>query len=397
MKESLVRISTRHKKTLLHVLGVVILLSLPFIPYFQGKSPTLFHPLAIAELISYSLLLLIFYLNYYILVPKIFFHKRYLIYALTVAALYATFRYARSQVFPAREVRDTKPYAGQPFRNGDLSEGPPDRQPPGLPAADRRVSDHRASDRRPPEHRVADHRVPDYQGPRENSRNDIFMEVDKNIFPFLVMIAFSFVLSLNGRWQETEAARARAELAYLKAQINPHFLFNTLNSIYSLAIIQHEKTSDAVVKLSNMMRYILNESETEYTDLQKEISYISNYIDLQRMRFGEAFKLTYETKGDFSGKKIEPLILISFIENAFKYGINAEDESDIRIRIEITGHLLHLYVYNRKVKINDLPENTGGVGLKNTRERLNILYPDAHSLSIQDEPGYYEVKLTIEL
>jgi len=370
MKDSLVRISTRHKKTLLHVLGVVTLLSLPFIPYFQGKSPNLFHPLAIAELISYTLLLLIFYLNYYILVPKIFFRKRYLLYALALATLYVTFRYARGQVFPTRYSLSEKPFTGQPVRDGEPGKGPvpPDMQRP-----------------------------PDRRSPRENSRNDIFMEVDKNIFPFLVMIAFSFVLSLNGRWRETEAARARAELAYLKAQINPHFLFNTLNSIYSLAIIQHEKTSDAVVKLSNMMRYILNESETEYTDLQKEISYISNYIDLQKMRFGEAFKLTYETKGDFSGQKIEPLILISFIENAFKYGINAEDESDIRIRIEITGHLLHLNVYNRKVKINDLPENTGGVGLKNTRERLNILYPDAHSLSIQDEPGYYEVKLTIEL
>lgn len=380
MKDSLVRISTRHKKTLLHVLGVVTLLSLPFIPYFQGKSPNLFHPLAIAELISYTLLLLIFYLNYYILVPKIFFRKHYLLYALALATLYVTFRYARGQVFPTRDSLSEKPFTGQPVRDGEPREVPvpPDMQ-------------------RPPDRRSPDRRSPDRRPPRENSRNDIFMEVDKNIFPFLVMIAFSFVLSLNGRWQETEAARARAELAYLKAQINPHFLFNTLNSIYSLAIIQHEKTSDAVVKLSNMMRYILNESETEYTDLQKEISYISNYIDLQKMRFGEAFKLTYETKGDFSGQKIEPLILISFIENAFKYGINAEDESDIRIRIEITGHLLHLNVYNRKVKINDLPENTGGVGLKNTRERLNILYPDAHSLSIQDEPGYYEVKLTIEL
>lgn len=382
MKESLVRISTRHKKTLLHVLGVVTLLSLPFIPYFQGKSPNLFHPLAIAELISYTLLLLIFYLNYYLLVPKIFFHKRYLLYALTIATLYVAFRYTRGQVFPARESLGEKPFAGQQGRDREPGKElpPPDTQQ-GPPA--------RPSDRRPPHHRLPD----------ENRRDeyDIFMEVDKNIFPFLVMIAFSFVLSLNGRWRETEAARARAELAYLKAQINPHFLFNTLNSIYSLAIIQHEKTADAVVKLSNMMRYILNESETEYTDLRKEISYIGNYIDLQKMRFGEAFKLTYETKGDFSGKKIEPLILISFIENAFKYGINAEEESDIRIRVEITEPLLHLYVYNRKVKINDLPENTGGVGLKNTRERLNILYPDAHSLEIQDEPGYYEVKLTIEL
>ena len=374
MKESFVRFSTRHKKTLLHVLGVVVLLSLPFIPFFQGKSPNLFHPLAIAELISYSLLLLVFYLNYYLLVPRLFFHKRYLFYALAVAALYVTFRYARGQVFNS-PVFDQKLHAERPWRGPELQERPP---PPDRPAT-----------RRPPDRRP----------PRENTREeyDIFMDVDKHIFPFLVMIAFSFVLSLSGRWQETEAARARAELAYLKAQINPHFLFNTLNSIYSLAIIQHEKTADAVVKLSNMMRYILDESETEYTSLQKEVNCITNYIDLQKMRFGDAFKLTYELQGDFSGKKIEPLILISFIENAFKYGINAEEESDIRIRLEMAGDLLHLEVYNRKVRINNLPENKGGVGLKNTRERLNILYPDAHRLSIEDTPAHYEVKLTITL
>ncbi|MBX2953044.1 MAG: sensor histidine kinase [Leadbetterella sp.] len=413
MKGRPIRITARHKKTLLHVLGVVVLLSLPFIPFFQGKSPSPFHPLAIAELISYSLLLLIFYLNYYILVPKIFFRKRYLLYALTVAALYVTFRYARSQVFNT-SVFDQKPYVEQPQAGKELQPGPPEEHlpPNGRPnraEAGDRSSESQYPGRQPPARRSPGRRSPEEHGPdrgetghyppNENRQHeyDLFMEVDKHIFPFLVMIAFSFVLSLSGRWQETEAARARAELAYLKAQINPHFLFNTLNSIYSLAITQHEKTPDAVVKLSNMMRYILNESETESTALEKEISYITNYIDLQKMRFGDAFKLTYETLGEFSGKKIEPLILISFIENAFKYGINAEEESDIRIRIAMDAPRLHLHVYNRKVKINDLPENAGGVGLKNTRERLAILYPDAHRLSIQDEPGYYEVNLTITL
>lgn len=357
-------LSTRHKKALLHVAGVMVLLSLPFIPYFQGKSPDLFHPLALAELISYALLLLVFYLNYYLLVPLLFFHKRYLLYALTLAALYTSFRYARGLAFPTGER--FQPPAGAPVRSAEPPERPPlpDR-PPG--------------------------------GANIKGDYDIFMDVDKHIFPFLVMIAFSFALNLNGRWRATEAARARAELAYLKAQINPHFLFNTLNSIYSLAIIHHEKTAEAVVKLSNMMRYILDESETEYTNLQKEINCITDYIDLQKMRFGDAFTLTYEITGDFSGKKIEPLILLSFIENAFKYGINAEEESDIRIRIEMAEDLLHLEVYNRKVKVSNLPENKGGTGLKNTLERLNIVYPDTHSLSIRDAREYYQVRLTIML
>lgn len=205
------------------------------------------------------------------------------------------------------------------------------------------------------------------------------------------------MLKLRERIKQIETEKANAELSYLKAQINPHFLFNTLNSIYSLAIQKHDKTADAVVKLSEMMRYVLNDDNTSFVSLDKELHYISNYIDLQKMRLSPIVRLSYTCAGDPNGKKVAPLILIPFIENAFKHGVSTEEDSDIKIEISISETQLQLLVKNYCVKINNNTLNKSGLGIENTKKRLGLLYPNNHLLKIDKIDNYFIVNLTLNI
>jgi LytS/YehU family sensor histidine kinase len=249
----------------------------------------------------------------------------------------------------------------------------------------------------PPPHTNRQDMPPPPQGQHENLQIDVFIDVNQKIFPFLVIIVFSLMLRVSSRWRETEREKMNAELSYLKAQINPHFLFNTLNSIYSLAIMKSDETPTAVVKLSGMMRYVLSETATDFVSLEKEIIYIKNYIDLQKIRFGESISLEFVVNGQTNGHQIAPLILISFIENAFKHGINAEEDSVIKIKIDITAEELFLNVFNKKVAVHISEENKSGLGVENTRNRLELLYPKRHKLSIYDTEEQYLVELSIIL
>ena len=227
--------------------------------------------------------------------------------------------------------------------------------------------------------------------------DDIFIDVNQKIFPFLVIVFFSLMLRMNSRWRQTEREKMAAELSYLKAQINPHFLFNTLNSIYSLAIMKSGETPTAIVKLSGMMRYVLSEAATDFVSLEKEIIYIKNYIDLQKIRFGESISLDFVINGDVTAKRIAPLLLIPFIENAFKHGVNAEEDSVIKIKIEVNENEVFLSVFNKKVTVYISEENRSGLGVENTQNRLEQLYPKRHQLSIYDTDEKYLVELLVRL
>lgn len=350
------------RQILIHVIACLCFLSLAFIPFFQGKSDMLFNPLAGREFLGYALLIPIFYFNYFVLVPKLYFSKKYVFYALAIFTVYFSYRMIGNFVLSQNDFLRRPPQAhltDQP--------PPPERMPPPKP---------------PHEH-------------PNNSQIDVFIDVNQKIFPFLVIIVFSLMLRISTRWQETEREKMNAELSYLKAQINPHFLFNTLNSIYSLAIMKSDETATAVVKLSGMMRYVLSEATTDFVSLEKEIVYIKNYIDLQKIRFGESISLEFSINGTTNGKQIAPLILISFIENAFKHGINAEEDSVIKIKIDITVEELFLNVFNKKVAVHISEENKSGLGVENTRNRLELLYPKRHKLSIYDTEEQYLVELSI--
>lgn len=186
-----------------------------------------------------------------------------------------------------------------------------------------------------------------------------------------------------------------AELAFLRSQINPHFLFNCLNNIYSLAYQKSDKTPEAILKLSEIMRYMLYESNDLKVDLGKEIRYLENFIELQKLRFKEDSHVQLHISGDNLNQKVVPLVLISFVENAFKHGIITDPENPVKIDIIIeTGKLVFKISNKASVQNKDY---TGGIGLSNVRRRLDLLYPEKYALSISHSKGYYSAELFLDL
>lgn len=219
-----------------------------------------------------------------------------------------------------------------------------------------------------------------------------------NAFLMLIItIVSSILLALNNRLKQTEEEKLSAQLAFLKAQINPHFLFNTLNNIYATAIDKSPQTADMVDKLSEMMRYTMSETRHEFVLLEKEINYISNYIELQKIRLDEHVKLDFTVTGQFSEQQVAPMLLVPFVENAFKHGVNAEQQSEIKISIHVNGNMLELHAENRKVAVQTDTTERSGLGIENTKKRLQYIYPSAHTLVINDTDTAFYVSLQINM
>ncbi|MFM9943993.1 MAG: sensor histidine kinase, partial [Bacteroidia bacterium] len=181
----------------------------------------------------------------------------------------------------------------------------------------------------------------------------------------------------------------------LKAQINPHFLFNTLNGIYAQAITKSEHTADSIQKLSALMRYVITEANENKVFLEKEITYLKNYIQLQKLRLTDKTKVNFTVSGDSDKKKIAPLLLICFIENAFKYGVSNEVNSTIEIAIEIENDEMTLRVKNEKVTSKTENIESDKIGLKNAKKRMDLIYEKAYSLNIEDKENEYNLVLKI--
>ena len=216
------------------------------------------------------------------------------------------------------------------------------------------------------------------------------------LFQFLVAGIFSYTLHINAQRKRAERARIDAELAYLKAQINPHFLFNTLNSIYALAIQKSDATADAVVQLSSMMRYVLSEASKDVVPLQKEIEYISDYIELQKTRLSENVTFSYNIIGNPGMQPIAPMLLIPFIENTFKYGVNPDEDCSIDINFSCTDKEVQMHTYNKKVKMRSAHTESNNMGIENAQKRLLSLYPTQHSLIIKEDESSFTVFLSIQ-
>jgi len=188
------------------------------------------------------------------------------------------------------------------------------------------------------------------------------------------------------------------ELKYLKSQINPHFLFNTLNNLYSVALKnKDEETAKGITKLSNMMRFMLDGFDEDLISIEKEITYLTSYLDLQKLRFSEQDDVTinFDVKGDTRGIRIPSFIFIVFIENAFKYGIDYKKHSFVDIKFEIADNKLRFNIRNSIHKSGDL--QNPGIGLKNIRARLDLLYPDSYNLEIVSENDIFNLDLIISL
>jgi LytS/YehU family sensor histidine kinase len=197
--------------------------------------------------------------------------------------------------------------------------------------------------------------------------------------------------------KEMENQKLGAELSLLKSQINPHFFFNTLNSIYSLAIIKSDKTPEAIIKLSGIMRYIIYETEHRVVPVSGEVEYIANYIELQRLRLPSHVKVIFKTDLE-EDSVIEPLLLLPFIENAFKHGVDAEKGGTILIHISQSAHELKLHVENPIVEHPSGELNgASGIGFNNTLKRLNLLYHEQFTLTSGPVNDIYVTDLKLKL
>ena len=220
------------------------------------------------------------------------------------------------------------------------------------------------------------------------------------IFENYVYVFFSLAISYVNAFFETqqkqealEKEQAVTELAYLKSQINPHFLFNTLNDIYALTYQQAKEAPEAVLKLSALLRYMLKESNDKFALIGKEIDYLKNVIELFEIgQKGKAF-IKLEIKGTVDQQQIAPLILINFVENAFKHGVINDPENPIQIMMSITADHLDFKVSNKKN--HDQKDQTGGIGLTNVQRRLALIYPEKYQLQIMDENDTFTVTLKL--
>lgn len=339
-----------------HIIGWLILLLLPLLfitgqNQSAGISQVILSPWYWLFLLCYAS---IFYSHTYFLFPSLYSHKKYLLYFICLAAFFAIIIFL------------------SPF---DRLVGFGGRPP-------------HFSGERPPDFRPRDMRPP-----RKGGRVDIV-----SIILYFLTLALSIAVITSRqlrrsqeRTLQAETKKAQAELSYLKAQINPHFLFNTLNNIYALASTQHDNTAPAVLKLSNILRYVTEEISDDFVPLEKEVDCVKNYIDLQQLRLSKT-KIDFGIDGDMSGVNIPPMVLMTYIENAFKFGVSNHEESVIEIKISAKDGVIDFYCRN-KVFESGSKERTG-IGLQNTKQRLDYLY-SSYGLDAGIADGYYTVKLRI--
>lgn len=234
--------------------------------------------------------------------------------------------------------------------------------------------------------------------------------IDNQLFIFLstffVGLSTSIYQILNDWFvqqkikSELVSQNLQSELKFLKSQINPHFLFNTLNSLYALTLKKSDLAPEIVLKLSEMMRYMLYECNEKEVPLSKEINYMKNYLELEKLRQGTKMLVNLKINGESGDLKLAPLILIPFIENSFKHGINNQiSQGFVDLELNIEGYDIQMILENSKSpslpKIGE--KRSGGIGLVNVKRRMEILYPENHKLDIIESPSTYKIELNLHL
>lgn len=221
---------------------------------------------------------------------------------------------------------------------------------------------------------------------------------------FLIAFAVSTAIKVIGQWftaeevkEEVSKQQLETELNLLKTQVNPHFLFNTLNSIYSLAIANNQKTADAVIKLSRIMRYTLEDCQGKDVELQQEIDFINSYIELQKLRLTDNNSIRFTACGNISTARIAPFVFIPFIENAFKYGISTHRSSSIEASLKAEKNTITFTCVNNYQPNSTQKYESTGMGISNTRRRLELLYAKKHELNIHSNDNRFSISLIINL
>lgn len=349
-----------------HILGSLLFLSLPILYMRTPLSELtwdefLRSEMTLWDLVAHILMLGFFYLSYYLLIPRLFTTRRYGIFITVVVASLVAVYVVPNLFYPYRPH-----FHPEPGKTIFMSQEAADSLKVKL-------------------------------DPPERHRGKSLLMFSHNFFVFLAVLFIALSLRLIQQWRRSERERLHAELSFLKAQVHPHFLFNTLNSIYSLALSRSDETAPAIVKLSEMMRYVITEASEEFVPLEKELHYIRDYIDLQSLRLDKNAKVHSSIEGDPDNLLIAPLLLIPLIENAYKYGVNPEDDSVIDIRIRVSGTRVTLDIANTKVDANHNKNIALGIGLHNTRQRLELFYPGRHTLTIDETETEYRLHLSVQL
>jgi sensor histidine kinase YesM len=220
------------------------------------------------------------------------------------------------------------------------------------------------------------------------------------LISMVVYSYFAYASESYNKIRELALQKTKAELVALKAQINPHFLFNVLNNLYGQAIVEDSpKTASGIERLSRIMRHVVEETKTERSPIEKELKFVEDFIELQKMRIPDRpnIKLSTEIFWDGESANIAPLLVIPFIENAFKYGISVTNESFFEMKLRVENKILLFESRNSIIKKADKLEMGTGTGLENTRRRLDLYYPGRHSLNINRENEVFEVKMQVKL
>ena len=211
-----------------------------------------------------------------------------------------------------------------------------------------------------------------------------------------MIVLFKYWVKKQQEWAQAEKEKATAELQLLKAQIHPHFLFNTLNNIYSFSLQNSPKTPGLILKLSSLLSYMLYDCKAEEVLLEKELEVMKNYIDLEKERYGGNMEVSLNIEGDIKDKYIAPLMILPFLENAFKHGTSEQlDKTWLSLEAVVKEQTLKCKIVNSKVAT--VSQSEKGIGINNVKKRLAFLYPGKHELKISDEVDFYVVSLMIDL
>lgn len=373
-----------------HLIGWLIFLSLPFlfIAGHSGQDRALNTISAGWYWLLFGCYVVVFYLHTYVLFPLLYLKRKFGWYFGILLIMLVGIYFLRpfdSLFFRLSQARREMRQEG--FKRSSLSSNAPPLQ-------------EERSFRPPPS--LDDNRAMPPRGPRRRPFDFV------SIFLFLLALSLGIALQSTWRWRLTEkralqaeadraqavADKAQAELSFLKAQINPHFLFNTLNNIYSLAVTHSEHTAASIMKLSNILRYITDESGMDFVSLQQEIDCIRDFIDLQQLRLGQKTAVSFDVTGATESLSIAPLVLMTFVENAFKYGISSHHTSSIDITVRTNGRHINFQCSNALFPRKET-ERTG-IGIANTRQRLEHLYPGKHALNISTENNLFTVVLELD-
>ena len=343
-----------NKKDLSNIIVLLICFVIITLP-FLGKNNAVEEYNQLDELFfkrnitSSAIIVIYFIINYYIFIPKIYFKRKYFIYiALFFLGLIGIY-YIPSFVVSSEEINNLI----QEFHSN---------------------------------------KSPAFRG-RSILEKPFF---NQKAFLYYLTFTIALILRTHKQMQEMEQIKIQSELSYLKAQINPHFLFNTLNSIYALSLMKSDLTPKAILKLSSLMRYTVTESEKNEITIEQEINYLEDYIELQKIRIDNNSSIQFKISIENKSFKIAPMILIPFVENAFKYGINPAKEANIKVEITQKENELEFYCFN-EIIFSDLKtiEKTG-TGIKNTNKRLESIYGSNQQLTINETEDTFIVKLKIK-